>query len=525
MTAACSRPAAFVRLVALCFGLLVCALVASAQDALSACGPETRDFPDSHAWVIIKDHPSRPGRGRAVLVHIAPRTGELPAEIGSAQLARTLDQYPLAVGAWGERVYLAFNGVDDNRQAVVRVRSVRAMRQGFGWVFEPSDRFTPHPALRHTGGVASIAAGDNTIVLVVTTAEGRFEVFALVRNDWLPVTLPALGPDARVEAWPTPGGVSIGVIEDGVLSAHELSLESDQAILGEPRRLGQIPATATLCTVGAAAFATERAEESLSAFCIDGDRPTQVARLDMPAEARFAPVSARGPRLFALWWEDPHRADGAPSLPTLRTVEVSLGSGAVLYEGPLPTSKFISADEFRMLAMLLMAVVIGVLIIVLRSDSDEEAVPLPPGFALAEPSRRVVATGIDFVIAAWIVSISYGVGFWDLVSLKLLFMSDGAWTAIPATFVVGGVIGTLSEWLSGRSVGKLLTGMRVIAVGTGATESRRVPLMKSLARNTVKWFFPPVAALAAIDSQGRHRGDRMAGVIVAIKIDPEGPET
>lgn len=506
-------------------GLFVCA--AGAQDALSASAPVTPQFPNSHSWVVIKDHGSRPGRGRAVLVHIAPRTGELPAKSGSAQLARTLDQIPQAVAAAGERVYLAFGGAGDDGRPLVRVRSVRALRQGFGWVFDPPERFTPHPALKHGGEVRSMAAAEGVIVLVMSSDDGGHAAFALVRNGWIPVALPVLGPGARVLAWSTPAGVTIGVIEGGRLVGHAVAVESDTATLGEAQSIGAIPNGSGVFTAGMSVFATDHAHDPLTVSLIAGDSPTPVARVAVLEHAQFSPVFARGPRLLALWWVDPGEADGAPSLPSLHTVEVSLGSGAVLYEGPLATSKFISASEFRMLAMLLFAVVVGVLVIVLRTDPEGETVPLPPGFALAEPSRRVVATGIDLVIAAAIVSLSYGVGFWDLVSLQLLFTSDGSWTAVPATFVVGALTGTLSEWLSGRTIGKVLTGVRVVPVGSDRPRSPRIPLWRSFIRNATKWLLPPVAALASVDNQFRHRGDKMARVIVVIELEAEdeGPET
>lgn len=493
------------------------------QNWPGASSPATVEHPESHAWVVLKDHAGRPGSGPAVLVHIPPRTGELPAETGSAHLVRTLNQVPLAAAAWGEDVYLAFNGVGPDRESLVRVRSLRAQRQGFGWAYAPLDRFMPHAALVHRGAVGAMTAAEGVVVVVMTVTDSGDEVFALVGGRWSSVALPPLEPGTRLRAWNAPGGASVGWLEGGVLHAADLLTEGGETRLDEPRALGPVPAGAAVWSMGRMLFAVGRGHESLRVSALEDPSATAIVSLEVREQAGVVPVFADGPRLIALWWERPER-DGRPSpLPALHALEVSLSSGATLHSGPQPASKLISADEFRMLAMLLFIVVLGVLVIVLKGDLDRDAVPLPPGVALAEPSRRFVGSGIDFAVAAVIVARIYGVDFWDLVSLRVLFLGDGEWTAIPATFVAGGIIGMLCEWAFGRTVGKLITRTRVVRAVPTEDGARIIGLRRAFIRNATKWLLPPVAVLAAVDGNGRHRGDQMAGVVVVVEIEPEGP--
>jgi uncharacterized RDD family membrane protein YckC len=498
---------------------------ATAQPALAAASPSTPANPDSQAWVVINDHASRPGSSTAVLVHVPPRTGEQPAPLGSAELVRTLDEKPDAVSAWGTMVYLAFQGLGPDKNPVVRLRSMRTVRQGFGWVYTPPERFTPHPALKHEGSIRSIAAAEGLIAVVMSSPDAGDEVFVLTRNKWQKLTLPAHDQGATILAWNTPGGISIGTRAQGRLVAQKLELLDNELTLGASQTIGTVSDNADVWAIGTGLYALERTDSELRVSQIGSTEATTIAQISLRTQAAITPVFAAGPRIMALWWQRPTPETQRGALPILHTVEVSLASGQTLYDGPLPISELLSIDEFRMLAMMLTAVVIGVLIIVLKGDLDQDAVPIPQGTALAEPSRRFMATGIDFAVATALVATLYGVGFWQLITLQVLFESPGQWTAIPAVFITGALIGTISEALSGRTIGKFLTGIRVIPLGVEKLPAPPVGLRRALIRNTIKWIFPPVAALAAVDENGRHRGDQIAKLVVIVELEPQGPET
>ena len=78
-------------------------------------------------------------------------------------------------------------------------------------------------------------------------------------------------------------------------------------------------------------------------------------------------------------------------------------------------------------------------------------------------------------------------------------------------------------WLLGRTVGKLLVGIRVVGV---YAKRDRVGLMRSGARNVFRWVLMPWA-LFGLGSPGlRHRGDVLAGaaVVVAAEAGDGGDE-
>lgn len=497
--------------------------LASARPPLAAASPPTAQYPDSHAWVIVNDHASRPGSGTVVLVHIPPRTGELPSEPGSAQLARTLDEKPEAVSAWGQEVYLAFKGLSPDNQPIVRLRSMHTLRQGFGWVYLPPDRFTPHPAIKHEGDISALAAAEELVAVVLSNPDTPDQLFVLTRNQWQQLAVPTPDPSTKILAWNTPRGISIGTLTNGILDAQALQIIDGKLMLAPPQTVGTVSNQPTIMAVGAGLYALERTDAKVQV--IEIGLPDPIAHFDWRPQAAITPVYAAGPRIMALWWERPTQNQQRPSLPILHTVEVSLATAQILYDGPLPVAEVLSLDEFRMLAMMLTAVVIGVLVIVLKGDLDQDAVPLPKNTALAEPSRRFIATGIDFAVAAAVVATLYGVGFWQLVTLQVLIQPGGNWTAIPAIFITGALIGTISESLSGRTLGKFLTGVRVVPVGNYELPAPHIGFRRAFIRNAVKWIFPPVAALAAVDENGRHRGDQIANLVVIIEIEPQGPET
>ncbi|MEM0983794.1 MAG: RDD family protein, partial [Planctomycetota bacterium] len=201
-----------------------------------------------------------------------------------------------------------------------------------------------------------------------------------------------------------------------------------------------------------------------------------------------------------------------------RSAEVSLIDGSVLYEGPVRRDLPVSPNEFRLLALGLLGLMATALVICLRPAPEDRPVVLPEGTALAEPSRRFAASGVDLLIAAVIAGRLYGVGPIQVLTFQVLLRGDESWQAIPMTPVIGCVIGTLLEATLGGTIGKLLSQCRVVSSEPG---NRSIGLLRSLTRNVVKWALPPVAVLAIGDRSGRHRGDAMARAVVVVRVDAE----
>jgi membrane protein YqaA with SNARE-associated domain len=106
-------------------------------------------------------------------------------------------------------------------------------------------------------------------------------------------------------------------------------------------------------------------------------------------------------------------------------------------------------------------------------------------------------------------------------------MSGDAVRILLTLATIGVVIGTLTEWLFGRTPGKLITDCEVVAIVSGAETTQnkgdvaRPSLASCLIRNCVKWFLSPVAMLALFDDSGRHRGDQIARAAVVVEIRDE----
>ncbi|RMH14330.1 MAG: hypothetical protein D6695_01545 [Planctomycetota bacterium] len=500
--------------------LATCLLVTSARAQVGVSAVVTPRVAESHAWVVIDDHADRVGAGKSVLVHVPPRTGDHPAPAGYVQFARTFEESPVAVAAWERTVYVVFEQGGDDGATRLRIRSVEAFDRGFSWDYLPIDRLEAQPTLVTLGTTQAVAARDGVVLVILSQAAG-FSAAVLNKDAWTNLDLPDTSP-GRWFAWATRESIVAAHLTGARLRLWSLSLSNsdDPTWIGLDELAG-VADDAEVFTCGSivAALSSDESRRVVSVLLPDSP-PVDVATLDRSAGRWFVPVYVDGPRLLALRWSADESAGGYPRL---ESTEVSLSSGTILYQGPAPRSEILSAGEFRMLAMMLVALFIGVLVIVLKGDLDQDAVPLPRNTALAGPMRRFIASMIDLVIAAHVTGLLYDARASEILTLEVLLHPGGAWTALPALFIFGGVIGTFSEWLTGRTIGKFLTGMRVIRVR--GVVGGRVGFVGCLVRNAIKWLMPPVAALAAVDENSRHRGDQIAGaaVIVDLEPEPEGP--
>jgi hypothetical protein len=90
---------------------------------------------------------------------------------------------------------------------------------------------------------------------------------------------------------------------------------------------------------------------------------------------------------------------------------------------------------------------------------------------------------------------------------------------------------TISEWLTGRSIGKMLTGCEVVHPrfaqgpdGQVDVALERPALWRAAVRNLVRWTFPPLALVGLSAMDHRHRGDAAAGTVVVVRSDDEEPD-
>ncbi|MBX3322846.1 MAG: RDD family protein [Phycisphaeraceae bacterium] len=459
---------------------IACGQIAAASPVNAATG-------QSHAWAIIGDDRQVGSARSYVLLHAPPRHGVGAASAGSVQVARVFDEMPRAIGAYRNKVYLAFELQGRDGVARVRVRALDAVWRGRVWVYEPRDRLEAHPLLSARGTVVALSIAPERIVVVMLQSDDSLSAHALELGAWKQIELPA----AYVRANDTNG-------QHGEVAFHIGGLDVLAMRDGDETRLSVLDPTGVNVPVASASFGSE---------------------------AVLVPIWCDGPRMLGVRWADAEDARAKGRLLRFESIEVSMSSGAVLHAGEVPREGALPTGEVRVLGIMLVALLISVLVIVLRRSRDDGSISLPAHTALAEPLRRILASALDFGLAAQVAGVVFGLSFWEIISLLVMVPVDGAWAAVPATFGVGLVIGTLSESFSGRSIGKWLVGCRVVRVHGTIEHPYRVGFGRSLVRNAIKWTLPPVAALALFDPNGRHRGDQIAGVAVVVQLEPDNPRT
>src|SRR5690606_13270176 len=121
--------------------------------------------------------------------------------------------------------------------------------------------------------------------------------------------------------------------------------------------------------------------------------------------------------------------------------------GSVMYDGEARSPGPVSPAEFKLLAILLVAISVGALVFIVRADDGRRPVTLPDATALAPARLRVVAGVIDGSIA-WII----GSGLAESAGRGWLWVDLGGialdFAPLLATLGVGWALGSLSEWLT-----------------------------------------------------------------------------
>jgi len=165
--------------------------------------------------------------------------------------------------------------------------------------------------------------------------------------------------------------------------------------------------------------------------------------------------------------------------------------GAVVAQGELVDAPR-RAGEDGVLFLLLVAwsVVISALILMMQQGRQLRIVIPPEGYALAEPSRRLFAALIDLLPGMAMVSLLWDkpLGWW-LSPLSEIVAADGSmpvFALVCLTFIYM----TLADGLTGRTIGRALTGCRVM------TDDGEVPgLRRAAARSFLKVFCPPLVVV------------------------------
>ena len=509
---------------------------------------------------------------RVLLVHVPPRGSGSEGE-GAIRVVTELDQVPEFLAGLGASALVIDKadpaaGPSEERS----VGGVRAVRAGLGdvWVFDPPGRLRAESGLPGWGRVVGAAALERGAAVLISEASVRagvtsYELRVLVRGRWRECELPANFAS---------GGRAVGLVAMaggalGVVAARGETITLWSGVIQPPSTraftLSETDASGGL--FGAGALLDDRDAGEPEAVAVDWDSTTLVAPIDsagrvlLPAsgaigwaygslvyavpgadgskrvvaasadggmvlvdvagaagtDSAFVPM---GDRAVLTWVE---QRDGAgvdsdsPGEPerVWRIHEISTATGETLFAGPVRQEGPISRREFQAMSIVLVALMIGLLVFVLRPDPADGVANLPTNTAIAEPGRRVFAGLIDFGAALVTASATFDRRVADLIDPSQWVEGlGGAWSLL-AVLLMGLILGTITEWLLGRSLGKSLTGCGVVSVRPG--RGARLSFVQALGRNAFKWALAPGAAMLLVDASGRQRGDVVTGTAVVVR--------
>lgn len=506
---------------------------------------------------------------------------------GTVRKAVPLDRVPSAIAAMGERVYLVFDQRTVAGEPVRRsVSSLVARPSAVGdyWYFEPEGRLTAHPALPPTGLLRALAGTPVGLAALIDDGPsanpgGSVRLFVLGGDRWAPVALPAtvdparvflfgerrglalllVGQDGRADLWigerprpdldarsPPPRGTepdrTRGAFEDDqglVLSRRPASDELPLELEWRRRGVGadgsvgllDLARTDVVSVGGVLTAVTARSDGSAVVTTLTPASSYEVARAERVG-ADFAAVPLDVPGRLALVWITPDAAPGVPrsgkpagaARSQVQVREISVYTGRILWSGPARGDTPVSPREVQLLAGALVAVTTVVLLLILRREADEGVYSLPDGTALAEPGRRLMAWSLDLGMVLAVACRIWNTDFSELL-MPTGFVSGQTLWVIATALGLGFAAGTLCEWLTGRTPGKLLAGCEVIDVRSGVTTPRHPRFWQCVVRNAIKWLVPPVVVLGLLDARRRHRGDSFARSAVVIRVENEDSES
>ncbi|MCC5823001.1 MAG: hypothetical protein LAT64_07235 [Phycisphaerales bacterium] len=483
-----------------------------------AVTPARSDAP-SHAWVL-----STAGENLQ-LIHLAPRdpdarAGAAPA--GAARTVRALLERPVAMAARGDRVYVIFPPTESPSGLVRRVLTARAVPAGLEgmWTDLPLGVFDLAPGL--TGGGLLIDLGvtagrDGAVHALMHDGRG-LALLRMASDGWEAVELPE---DLAGVAEVHPDDATVVSYADGLLlavrgpdRARAWTLDAGHWAGTDLADWDRFWSADWRLGWGREIIAGLGSGESSEVWSIGASNAWRIGSFeDRPGEVWSVTTMPSSGRLVRI---------GRTPDTGLRATEISLATGRVVHDGPVQTRSPVSADEFRLIAAMLLAVMIAALMVIIRPSADTPWT-VPDGWALADPGRRLIATLFDLLLVIWVVAPAFGANVREVLTLQVLMMPDHAWLAIPGTMIGGALTMGVWEGLLGFSPGKFIAGVRVYRAAPGP--EHKLGVFWGLVRCTIKWLIPPVAALALIDREGRHRGDAAAKAVVVARTIPQSRQS
>ncbi len=555
-----------------------CTLPLSAQNILGAGARNAPDGgPEACAWLLVRQPTPRVDVERtddAQVLLVPPFGGEgLPRTPGVFRVVRSLENWPDAVAADASQLTVAIPGT---RTAVAgmqappgptEVLSLWAIYDGGRWSAGPAGTLDASPALPPDRTVLAMTSTGAGLIAVVGAdtigTTGAAKVMLLSLGKWVDVPLPeaadaALASATTVRLTPTPSGAAlltagptlddlriwVATIVPGVRTYPE---EAEDPDTPEPQpkvtpaRVTWTDAPGPPTPAGATAILATSVDQQVVIGWVQPDRTSLVTASlvglakqaqwrtlnTIPAatgDTALLPLASH--RRVVLVWKDAPADDAAQGAPLgLRFAEVSAATGRVLAQGDVTLSGPATRSDYRAIGILL-AWVSGIVAVIVLRPRDDRAILMPDGLALAEPAQRMIAGTVDLVLSLVAAGFILGRGPVDVLTASAtgLLTSTQGQLLLALTMFIGLTAGTLSEWTAGRSIGKALCGCVVAdltrPVPAGAAYER-VPFVRCLTRNIVKWCVPPAGLIGVLSNAARHRGDEYAGAAVLSAADED----
>lgn len=486
---------------------LCLARAGSAVDGLMSAS--SRD----HGWFIVDRSASEP---RFTLHHYA-RVMEGPHYNKGLPLSRM----PEAMAAWGNQLWLIFDSGQRREVFTVQVHRNELLD---AWQYQPADRLRAVTQLDTPGELIDAAGtSDGPLVLLRPWQRARVGVRAA---DGSVAAEPALDRprlmllDGRV--WrdePLPGGFEPGprcrLVSGGPLGRRILLLDgsNDPGMTAAYWRDAESTWTRTdvrvppgrllaVTSVGPAIALVLRGGEP-DLVEVDYLRPWQLlplARFDRPAGAWAVLGLAAGMVLVEL---SPQRE---LSMRRIDAVTGRVGDAHPMVAEPVLASRVLHRPLLFALA------VTALMFVLLFRPEPGAAAMLPSTQALMRPLPRLLAVGVDLVVAAALTLVILRCPAADLLD-QPLWSPDLART-VPFLVTAGITVlhSTLAELATGRTLGKAMLGGRVVKL-----DGSRPAAPAILIRNAFKLLvllIPVLAVGPLLNPNAQGLGDNVAGTVV-----------
>lgn len=523
-------------LAVLCIVLALVGL-ARAADRVTIGVCASTDDSGSHGWAVVESPD-----GGAALVHLPPRSSAQAT--GTLRVAWRFSFSPEAIAAWNDRVAIVFHPEPDaaggTRRRVLML-TVRKAPLG-NWVFEPEGRRLP--ALPDLPGNATLLGVVGTPVgpVALLHEAAAPQLLALHAGAWTPIRLPD-GLSGSLRLLPDFAGLALADVTGSTATLWIASLPraARQSAPVKPvwhsRQLrlpaAFAPSSDSFLSLRGEWFALTPAPATpsepsprVSLWSLSASTTTLAATL--PAASTLVPLDSPG-RLCVLFSASLPTPSGQSREQTRLLELPASATGTPLYDGPARIGGPLSTMDLRLLAVATVLSVALILFYLLRPDSLPEF-SLPTGLALAAPGRRLLAGAIDLSVVLYPSALAFGVAPADLYSTQSLATRPDAVLAWLVAIGLGFVVSTLSEALTGRTLGKLLARCRVIRpqvaheAGELRVLARRPSLPQAAGRNVVRWFLPPLAISGLLGPTRRHKGDTAVGTAVVVDLAPDAPK-